>query len=272
MGSDLFIHYSCRYRQEGDTSLVAHLLRLKRHLDSMESGENPSQQVRVLVWEEGGPKEQVYTRADLNTAVGRLSEVYHVCDSCPANLKRAFGIRGSIGCHAFVVCPLDDFAERILYETLVENAKPERAATEQSNLIRALVATTPGDGQLWEEAANRIRPGAAASRWGSRPVPTAIDSHEYGVSVHALLEMLFMFPAFPYRAVVDILAFFRSFFAVVGHYVSTPDGKLDQRRNELFWRRSHALNQLNLYIQLLKHAARLGQGVLIEAPDLQGRN
>jgi hypothetical protein len=85
----------------------------------------------------------------------------------------------------------------------------------------------------------------------------------FQVSVHALLEFLFMFPRFPLRAVEDVLSFFRSFFAVVGGYVSTSDGKLDQQRNERFWKQSPALNELNLYIQLLKHSVRLGSGVMV---------
>jgi hypothetical protein len=262
MGTDLFIEHGCRFRQDGDAGQLHHLLRLKRRLEVLERAGKTGQSVRLTVNDAGGPREQVYTHADLKLAVARLAEVYPVCESCPANLKKAFGIRGTVGCHAYVGRPLDDFAERILYETLVENARDERADTEQSNLVRALVTSTPADGRRWQASAARSRP-VAPEGWGAREVTVRLDVGTFGVSVHALLELLFMFPRFPLRAIEDVLSFFRSFFAVVGGYVSTPDGKLDQQRNERFWRQSQALNELNLYIQLLKHALRLKQGVLV---------
>jgi hypothetical protein len=260
MGSDLFIDYSCPFRKNGDTSHLHHLLRLKRNLDAIESGESPAHTVRIEVREGGTVREQVYTQADLTMASAKLSEVYSVCDACPANLKRAFGIRGTVGCHAHVHRPLDEFAERILHETLLENSREERSVTEQSNLVRAMLASTASDGKQWEAALARQH---TPSHWGNHPVAVRIEPYAFTISVYALLEFLFMFPEFPLRAVEDVLSFFRSFFAVVGGYVSTPDGQLDQERNEQFWRGSAGLNELNLYIQLLKHASRLGLGVRV---------
>jgi hypothetical protein len=200
--------------------------------------------------------------------VVQLEEIYPTCEQCPANLKRAFGIRRAIGCQAYITIPLDDFAERILHETLIENAKGDRAQTEQSNLLRALVASTPANGKTWESesGANSVRSRVAGGGWGTRAVGVSLDQSRADVTVYALLELLFMYPMFPARAVEDILLFFRSFFAVVASYVSTPEGKLDQRRNELFWGRSPSLNELNLYMQLLKHATRLGSGISV-LPD-----
>ena len=179
----------------------------------------------------------------------------------PANFHKAFGLRGSLACNAFISCPVDEYAERILFETLTENAKAERFESEQSNLIRALLATSPANGDRWRELASRTTiPGGGLTRWGERPVAFEVHGIRYGVTVYALLEMLFLTPELPSRAVNDILSFFRSFFAVVAAYVSTAEGKLDAKRNEEFWGRSRALNELNLYIQHLKHASRFWVG------------
>lgn len=264
MGVDLFINHSCPFRKEADTSHLQNLLRLKRHLDAMEAGLNPSRTVRVQIWEGLNVREQVYTRADLKMASSKLAEVHAICQDCPANLKKAFGIRNTIGCHAHISAPMDDFAERILFETLEENAKVERLWTEQSNLVRALVSNDFATGEQWRALAKRHNPNVSSgflTRWGTKPLDVTLSGQEVRIDVHRLTEFVFMFPFFPVRAVNDMLSFFRSFFAVVAVYVSTPDGKLDQRRNEQFWSRSRALNELNLYIQLLKHALRLGQGV-----------
>lgn len=269
MGVDLFINYSCPFRKEGDISHLQNLLRLKRHLDAMETGQNPARTVRVQIREGLQVRDQVYTRADLRMASSKLGEVHRACDNCPANLKKAFGIRNTIGCHAHIACPMDDFAERILFETLEENAKPERIATEQSNLLRAVAATAAVTGERWRRLAQAQNPQVGAgfvTRWGTKELVAHFNGRPYPLDVHRLTEFVFMFGRFPLRAVDDMLSFFRSFFAVVATYVSTPDGKLDQRRNEQFWSRSRALNELNLFIQLLKHALRLGQG-LSSAPD-----
>ncbi|MBN1947523.1 MAG: hypothetical protein JW797_17765 [Bradymonadales bacterium] len=271
MGSDLFISHSCPYRKDGDTSLLQGLLRLKRYLDAMESGAIAERSIRLKLAKGPTVTEQLFTEADLKLQCTRLNEIFPVCENCPANLKKPFGFRRTIGCQVYISSPLDDFAERILYETLVENAKAERASTVQSNLVRALVSSTPADGRRWRALASpgrdRTSAGITMSLWGSRPVTVIIDGAAFHVTVHALAEMLFLFSRLPIRAVEDILSFFRSFFAVVGSYVSTPDGKLDQRRNELFWRRSPALNELNLYIQLLKHALRLDRMITTVQSD-----
>lgn len=269
MGVDLFINYGCPFRKDGDTSHLQNLLRLKRHLDAMESGHNPARTVRVQIRDGIHVREQVYTRADLKMASSKLSEVHSSCEDCPANLKRAFGIKATIGCHAHIGCPMDDFAERILYETLQENTKPERLRSEQSNLVRALIATEATSGERWRALAVRHNPTAQSgfvTRWGTRQLTLQTGGQTYSFDVHKLTEFLFMYAYFPVRAVDDMLQFFRSFFAVVAVYVSTPDGQLDQRRNEQFWSRSRALNELNLFVQLLKHAVRLGEG-LSSAPD-----
>jgi len=262
MGVDVFNHYGCQFRKDGDTSYLRNLLRLQRHLHAMESGANPTRTVRVQLQDGDAMREQVYTQADLKMASAKLNEVYSACEGCPANLKKAFGIRGTIGCHAFISCPMDDFAERILHETLTENAKPERTSSEQANLIRAMLAMTKVKGEVWQKLAGRAAtPGGGLTRWGSRPVIFDLGGTRHEITVHALAEMLFLNPSLPPRAVDDILSFFRSFFAVVAAYVSTSEGKLDPKRNAEFWSRSRALNELNLYIQLLKHASRLGVGV-----------
>jgi hypothetical protein len=258
MGVDVFNSYRCPFRKDSETHYLQNLLRLQRHLAEMESGANPNRTVRVQLFDGDQVREQVYTQTDLRMASAKLTEVYSACESCPANLKKAFGIRGTIGCHAYISCPMDEFAERILHETLAENVKPERLGTEQSNLLRALVGSTDATGSRWREMAAK---GGPLSPWGSRPVVLPLEQGRFEVSVHALSEMLFLYPRFPARAVDDILSFFRSFFAVVAAYVSTPEGKLDPARNAEFWSRSRALNELNLYIQLLKHASRLGVGV-----------
>ena len=78
-----------------------------------------------------------------------------------------------------------------------------------------------------------------------------------------LEEYLFFQPRLAPEAVVDVLAFFRAFFDVVGRYVSTA-GKLDEDKNARFWQRSASLGELNLMVQALRHAASLGAGVVLD--------
>lgn len=257
--SHVFIDYHCPFRKDGDTSKLHHLLRLRRHLAGFGGSEGDERTITLKVFDGTAWRDRVYTQADLRMAEARLAEIYPVCESCPANLKRTFGIRDSVGCHAVVTRPLDEFAERILYETLNENLKAERFATEQSSLVRAVLVSSMSNGKQWESSTANL-PNGGVTQWGSAPVAVAIGGRQFQMTVHAIIELLYMSPYFPLRAVEDTLSFFRSFFAVVGTYVSDREGKLDQRRNEMFWRQSMSLNELNLFIQLLKHAARLGRG------------
>ncbi|MCA9562947.1 MAG: hypothetical protein KC561_05635 [Myxococcales bacterium] len=258
MGADVFIQYACPYRKDGDPNLLHNLLRLERLAFAMERGQIRGNTVKVQIREGLQVREQVYTQADLKMATSKLNEVYATCAQCPANLKKAFGLHNAVGCQAYISAPMDDFAERILHETLTENAKPDRCSTEQSNLIRALIASTPNRGDRWRQIGN-----GEHTRWGTRAVVFSFDGRSFEVTVHALCELLFAFePGMPPMAIDDILSFFRSFFAVVAAYVSTPNGELDEQRNRQFWSRSPALNELNLYIQLLKHAQRNGAGAV----------